>query len=206
MKTPKKVIQDTAPNARPNSRGAQRRSLIFDSLHDCINRQGFVKTTLADIANGANMSPSHLLYYFKGKEVILEQYFEHISTEFITELVSFSEETLEQRIELLANFWFRDDGAILSDAGFMFECFGAAVNDDALHRTKTVFDLQCKKFLADLFAEAPSPFLNNSKDTAEISYSLMMGLRAAVYFDKDLSISDAHRLFRTSLIKMSGLD
>src|SRR3974377_650880 len=57
------------------SRGDKRRRGIFQALHDCVIAQGYAKTTLADIARAAGMSPSHLLYYFPGRDAILEQTF-----------------------------------------------------------------------------------------------------------------------------------
>ena len=93
----------------------------------------------------------------------------------------------------------------MSEIGFMFECFGAAVNDAVLRGTKADFDAHCKRFLTDLFNDAPAVFMGSAKDSAEISYSLMMGLRSAVYFDDDIDLEDAYRLFRTSLRTMAGV-
>ncbi len=191
---------------RPNSRGDKRRRTIFRSLHDCIIQQGYVKTTLADIAKGADMSASHLLYYFNGKEAILEQYFDNVAVRFTATLDDFRSEDFEKRIDLLADFWFHGEDTSMSEIGFMFECFGAAVNDDVLRVTKAGFDADCKAFLCELFDESPSIFMNSSKDAAEIAYSLMMGLRSAVYFDEDIDLADAHRLFRTSVRTMAGID
>lgn len=145
--------------AKPrDSRGDQRRRRIFRSLHDCIIEKGYIKTTLADIAAGANMSASHLLYYFKGKEAILEQYFDNVSQEFRQQLNSFSDENLERQITLLADLWFRNEPTTKSEIGFMFECFGAAVNDASLKKTKAEFDTHCKTFLLHMFEQAPTVF------------------------------------------------
>ena len=48
--------------------------------------------------------------------------------------------------------------------------------------------------------------MNSSKDAAEIAYGLMIGLRSAVYFDTDIDLSGAHRLFLGSMLTMGGLD
>jgi len=188
-----------------DSRGERRRRRIFRSLHDCIIEKGYIKTTLADIAKGANMSASHLLYYFKGKEAILEQYFDNVSQEFRQHLNGFSGEEIERQITLLADFWFRNEPDTKAEIGFMFECFGAAVNDASLKKTKAEFDAHCKSFLVNLFDQAPTVFFNNPKNSAEIAYSLMMGLRSAVYFDDDIDLSDAHQLFTASLRTMAGI-
>jgi AcrR family transcriptional regulator len=190
---------------RKESRGDQRRRLIFKSLHDCIISQGYVKTTLADIAKGADMSASHLLYYFKGKEAILEQYFERVSVMFLEKIDAFSTQEPKEQIESLADFWFKGEAGTVKEIGFMLECFGAAVNDDVLRVTKAEFDERCKAYLGRIFDASPSVFMHSSKDAAELSYSLMIGLRSAVYFDPDIDLADAHRLFLGSMRTMSGL-
>jgi AcrR family transcriptional regulator len=191
---------------RRDSRGDKRRRLIFKSLHDCILSQGYVKTTLADIAKGADMSPSHLLYYFKGKEAILEQYFENVSVKFLEKIDEFSTQEPREQVQSLTDFWFKGEASTVKEIGFMLECFGAAVNDQVLKVTKSGFDERCKKYLAEIFDASPTVFMNDNKDAAEIAYSLMIGLRSAVYFDSDINQDDAHRLFLNSIMTMSGLE
>jgi len=191
---------------RKESRGDQRRRRIFKSLHDCILAQGYVKTTLVDIAKGADMSASHLLYYFKGKEAILEQYFESVSISFLGKIDKFSSQPPRDQIQSLTDFWFKGEAGTIKEIGFMLECFGAAVNDDVLRVTKAEFDARCKTYLAGIFEASPAVFMNDCKDAAEISYGLMIGLRSAVYFDEDVGLPDAHRLFMGSMLTMTGLD
>jgi AcrR family transcriptional regulator len=195
----------TTPRTSRSGRGDKRRRLIFKSLHDCILSKGYVKTTLADIAKGADMSPSHLLYYFKGKEAILEQYFENVSVNFLEKIDEFSSQQPREQIQSLTDFWFKGEASTVKEIGFMLECFGAAVNDQALKITKRDFDERCKKYLADIFDACPSIFMNDNKGAAEIAYSLMIGLRSAVYFDSDIDQDDAHGLFLKSILTMSGL-
>jgi AcrR family transcriptional regulator len=199
----------TAPRrsraGRSDSRGDKRRRLIFKSLHDCILAQGYVKTTLADIAKGAGMTPSHLLYYFKGKEAILEQYFENVSVSFLNQIEEFRSQKPREQIQSLTDFWFKSETSTVKEIGFMLECFGAAVNDDVLKITKRDFDERCKSHLADIFDACPAIFMNSRKDAAEVAYGLMIGLRSAVYFDSDINQEDAHRLFLNSFLAMSGL-
>ncbi len=143
---------------RRDTRGDQRRRRIFKSLHDCILSQGYVKTTLADIASGADMSASHLLYYFKGKEDILEQYFENVSVRFLEKIDEFSHLPPGEQIQSLADFWFKGEASTVKEIGFMLECFGAAVNDDVLRVTKADFDERCQAYLVQIFDEI-KPYL-----------------------------------------------
>lgn len=206
-KKKKKVTAWTAvtPPKKAGTRGHQRRNLIYRSLHDCILQKGYVKTTLADVAEGAGMSASHLLYYFKGKEAILEQYFERVSERFLLRIDSFREQAPAQQIQSLADFWFKGEAGTRQEIGFMLECFGAAVNDKVLQKTKAQFDSRCKLYLADLVSLGPALAMGSATDTAEIAYAVMIGLRSSVYFDDDVDLEDAHRLFIGSLRALSGM-
>ena len=204
-RTQAKKTTEAGPERR-HSRGDQRRRRIFKSLHDCIINKGYVKTTLADIAEGADMSASHLLYYFKGKEAILEQYFDTVAVRFLERITEFSREEPATQIQLIADFWFKGEAGTKMEIGFMLECFGAAVHDDVLKVTKAEFDLHCKQLLSRIFEAAPSDFIESPKDAAEIAYAMMIGLRSAVYFDDDIDLDGAHVLFVNTLNRMCGLD
>ena len=199
----KSAASDTGE--RRNTRGDQRRRRIFRSLHDCILEKGYVKTTLADVAQGADMSASHLLYYFKGKEDVLEQYFQNVSDQFVVELATMRELEPKDRIEAVGDFWFKGEASTRKEIGFMLECFGAAVNDDVLRGTKAEFDLQCKEFLCEIFETAPNLFMPSEKGAAELAYSMMIGLRSAVYFDPDIDLKGAHSLFLSTMHRMCGI-
>ena len=205
MSKVQKKVSKAAP-VKADGRGAQRRRKIFRSLHDCILAKGYVKTTLADVAEGADMSASHLLYYFKGKEAILEQYFESVSIRFLEKLDGFSKQEPRQQIQSITDFWFKGGASTRQEIGFMLECFGAAVNDDVLRVTKAEFDTRCKAHLVAIFEASPDVFRGNPQDAAELSYSLMIGLRSAVFFDDNIDLGDAHRLFLGSMLSMCGLE
>ena len=112
------------------------------------------------------MSASHLLYYFKGKDSILEQYFEHVSMRFLERIDYFSNQDPRKQIQSLADFWFKGQTSTVKEIGFMLECFGAAVNDEALRVIKTKFDARCKAYLVGIFDASPSVFIQNSKDNS----------------------------------------
>lgn len=185
-------------------RGDQRRRAILKSLRDCILKNGYSKTSLADIAEAANMYPSHLLYYFKGKDAILEYYFQKVSDQILARIESFRTESPEQQIDRLAELFFAGDGITKSEIGFMLECFGVAVNDKVLRLEKSQLDEKCKDYLTEMFSSTPMGVIPGARDSAEVAYALLIGLRSAVYFDDKLDLEDAHRLFRTTILRMAG--
>ncbi len=184
-------------------RGGKRRIRIFQALHDCIIEKGYAKTTLADVARTAEMTPSHLLYYFTGKDAILEDFFENVAQRIVERMEGFRTETAERRVDLLVDLFFAGKGITMSEIGFMLECFGVAVHDKQLHSEKTALDRFCKTYLEELFVESPCG-ASNARDSAEVAYAMLIGLRTAVYFDQRIDLSRARSLFRTSIMNLAN--
>jgi len=201
MATPGK---SAAKDDAPKSRGDRRRALILKAFHDCIIEHGYAKTTLRDVAKAAGISASHLLYYFPGKDSILEHYFEEVASRIVRRIESFRGEEALTQVELLSDLFFAGKGITRSEIGFMLECFGVAVHDKQLHKEKERLDRYCKDYLAGLFARLPS---GNDRATAnaEIAYSLLIGLRTAAYFDRRMDLPTARRLFNEEMISLAGV-
>jgi len=187
----------------PGTRGGKRRALILSAFHDCILSKGYAKTTLRDVAQAAEMSASHLLYYFPGKDTMLEHYFENVAQRIVERIESFRKEPPEQQIGLLADLFFAGKGITRSEIGFMLECFGVAVHDKPLRRDKKKLDRNCKGYLKELFEQSPSG-PSGASDYAEISYAMLIGLRTAAYFDRKLELPRARRLFYDEMLNLAG--
>ncbi|MBL6908694.1 MAG: TetR/AcrR family transcriptional regulator [Luminiphilus sp.] len=192
-------------SAKPAGPGELRRRKIFRSLHDCIEAEGYVNTSLQDVANRAEMSASHLCYYFSGKDAILLEYFESVSASILERVEALSKGAPREQINALADFWFRGKARSRKEIGIMLECFGVAVNHEALCQAKNRFGETCKSYLMMLFDGAPSVLGQNSRDAAEVCYALTIGLRSSVYFDKGVGLEDAHRIFLQTMLPMCGV-
>ena len=145
------------------------------------------------------MSPSHLLYYFNGKEDVLEQYFEYVSERFLVQVQSLRNSEPSNQLKEFTDIWFKSGSSTKEEIGFMLECFGAAVNNKTLHTIKTSFDKNCKAVLEQIFTTSNKiTALRENKDIAETTYSLMIGLRSSVYFD-DIELEEARRLFYNAI-------
>ena len=192
-------------SAQPAGPGELRRRKIFKSLHDCIEAEGYVNTSLQDVANRAEMSASHLCYYFSGKDAILLEYFESVSARILEQVEVLNKGTPQKQINALADFWFKGKARSRKEIGIMLECFGVAVNHEALCQAKNRFDETCKSYLITLFDDAPSVLGQSSRDAAEVCYALTIGLRSSVYFDKGVGLEDAHRIFVQTMLPMCGV-
>jgi AcrR family transcriptional regulator len=195
---------NVAEDSARTSRGDLRRGRILEAFHDCIIEKGYAKTTLRDVARAAGISASHLLYYFPGKDAILEQYFEDVAVKIVERIESFRGEEPEQQIELLSDLFFAGKGITRSEIGFMLECFGVAVHDKKLRKEKRKLDRYCKAYLVELFGKLPlGP--GKAEAHAEIAYASLIGLRTAAYFDKRVQLSMARQLFNEETMNLAGI-
>jgi len=154
------------------------------------------------VARVAGMSSSHLLYYFRGKDAILEYYFEDMAGRLLERVDRFRAEPAERQIDLLAELFFAGKAMSTSEIGFMLECFGAAVHDEKLHQEKSALDRAFKKYLEELFRQSPA----GSGNTAEIAYSMLIGLLTVAFFDERLGLPKARRLFRAEMLRLANPD
>jgi AcrR family transcriptional regulator len=194
----------TTTNGSPRMRRDDRRKKILQALHDCVIERGYAKTTLADVARAAGMSPSHLLYYFDGTDAILAQYFTNVGQRIMERLDGFRTEPPERQIQLLADLFFAGRGVKRSEVGFMLECFGVAVHDKRLSQAKAALDDYCKTYLRQLFEGCPcGP--TNAPASAEIAYAMLVGMRTAAYFDEKVGPNQARRLFHGVMTDLANL-
>jgi AcrR family transcriptional regulator len=66
-------------NLVETTKARDRRGKIVTALYRCMAKKGYAATTLCDIAEEASMTSSHLLYYYPGKEAILEEFFKSVT-------------------------------------------------------------------------------------------------------------------------------
>lgn len=200
------LVNTVEEKPKKADRGDERRKTILWALHDCMIEKGYNQTTLADIASAAKMYPSHLLYYFNGKEAILQQYFQNVSRQIIERLNGIREHDQREQIDELANLFFAGSSITKSEIGLMLECFGVAVNDKVLRQEKAELDTKCKAYLRGLIGKSSGSLIINVNDAAEVAYATLIGLRTAVYFDSSFDLEEAHRVFHKTMFKITGLE
>ena len=181
-----------------------RRELIIEALLERMLAQGFAATTLADVARAARMTPSHLLYYFKGKEDILAACFRVVTAQITSGLAALDAEPLDHLLDKVAEYFFGGKLLHKSDLGITLEFFGLAVHDKGLHQTKVQFDRMVKGWLAHTFAQYPRAPGRSPVDAAEAAYATIVGLSTSAFFDERLGFARAHALLRESLHQLAG--
>jgi AcrR family transcriptional regulator len=184
------------------ARNDLRRARILAALRTCMKERGYAGTSLSDIARTAGMTPSHLLYYFKGKDAILCAYWENRAAELLAMLRVIEPEPLERRLDLVTELMLSDE----SDLGLFLEFCGLAVHQKDLYQIKAHFDRDFKTWLAKQLEESPRKLGEYTRLAAESAYSLLMGLCTSSYFDETFSFQKARKLLRFSLRQLAGYE
>jgi len=188
------------------ARNDQRRARIVEALRQCMLERGYAGTSLVDVARAAGMTPSHLLYYYKGKDAILNAYWQDYADSVLARLREIESEPLERRIDLLADVLLSGEKATQADLGLFLEFCGLAVHHKELYQTKCQFDRAFKAWMARQFEDGPRKLGQYTKISAESAYSLLMGLCTSAYFDERLGFERARALLRHTLRQLAGYE
>ena len=190
----------------------ERRRRIRVALRECMLERGYANTSLADVARAADMSPSHLLYYFKNKDAILGYSHELSAARIMADVGAMETLPAEKRLDALAEYFFAEHGLGKSEMGLMLEVFGIAVHHKELHRQKARFDSDFKGWLRELFVgldlqDAPERAGQalTAEAAAEEAYAVLVGLCTSAYFDERLDLNRARGLARDALRRLAGL-
>jgi AcrR family transcriptional regulator len=200
-----KAKDNGAINLADAADARDRRSRIVRALYNCMSKKGYAATTLSDIAEEAGMSSSHLLYYYSGKEAILEAFFKAVTRGIEGEIAKLSDEEPAARIEAIADLFLSPTKLRKVDQGVMLDLYGQAVQNKAMRRIKVSHDRRIKDMFVELFRSVPGFNESDADDAGQLAYAQLLGLRANSFYDSQLSTTQANRLFKQALLRLAGL-
>jgi AcrR family transcriptional regulator len=183
-----------------------RRTLIAKALYDCIAEKGYANTTLADVADRAGMSPSHVGYYFDNKAAILEYYAGWLYEKVGGRLPGLREGDPEALIDRIASFRFGEGQMSTRFLGVIQEFSGLAVHDARFHAIKSEHVADWQKYFERLFERVSPATGLTPREAGGLAHAVAVGLDTNTLFDPDLSREEARQLFRGALRMLAGLD
>ena len=182
-----------------------RKSTIVAAIYRCMAKNGYAATTLCDIAEEAGMTSSHLLYYYPGKEAILEAFFTAVTKRLQIEIAELSDRDPSDKIEAIADLFLNAKGLRKADQGVMLDLYGQAVQNKAMRRIKIAHDRRIKDMFVDLFSQLSCAPDVTPEDAAHAACAMLLGLRANSFYDPQLGPAQANRLFKQALLRLAGL-
>lgn len=211
LEQPPTSYRSVSPNVRitkpTKPKGTERRGKIIKAFMSCIRRQGYIRTTMVEVANEADIQPGHLAYYFQTKEEILRCCFLEQAEVIVHGLELARDYHGEEKIDYLASFFFTDNPNVnCFTTGFMFEAFGVALNDPELKRCRQLMDESARALLESAFTDLLGQEDASVQEKADIAYAYLPGLKFALYFKEDAGLEAGRHMFRKMLRALSGFD
>ena len=151
------------------------------------------------------MSSSHLLYYYEGKEAILEAFFKSVIDHVESQLADLPDDDPVTKIEAIARMFLPPKGGRKTDRAVMLDLYGQAVQNKIMRQAKIAHDKRIKAVLRELFEQTPLTPGTSAEDAAQSAYAMTLGLRATSFYDKEFGPAQAHRLFRLTMFRLAGL-
>ncbi len=176
-----------------------RRQDITQALFRCLKKQGYANTSLKDIAKTADMSPSHLGYYFENKAAILEDLAAAICRQNLAGLPEFTGSTPSPWIDRLADFCLGPGNISTAVLSVIQELAGLAAHDDRLRKIKTRHTTAWRKYLESGFSNWTLRAGLSNRQAAWHAHALIVGFNTNLLFDSQFSRINAHALLTQGL-------
>jgi AcrR family transcriptional regulator len=194
------VAESTSESAdNRNASGSDRRQTILRALGRCIATRGYSKTSLTDIAVAAGMSPSHIRYYFHGKDAILESYLALTCDAILKEIQAINAADPAQWLEAFSRYFVGNPRISATRLKVMVEIFGISTHDPELSRIKSMYDATIRSILEGYFAKVGCAPGLDPASAAEIVQALEAGLKYNAAFQENFDSERARSLFLASV-------
>ncbi|MEQ8861513.1 MAG: TetR/AcrR family transcriptional regulator [Pseudomonadales bacterium] len=186
------------------SQNEERRRVILRALHNCIRAKGFTKSSLTDIALEAGMSPSHIRYYFNGKNAILESYLEQTCEQILEQIRSIDRSDPLRWFEDFTQFFIGNPWITPARLSVMVEIFGISVHDAELRRIKARYDQEIRDTLQRFFEEIGCTRSLGPADAAEVTQAIEAGLKYNTVFKEEFDPVHARQVFVSAVRELTG--
>lgn len=162
-------------------------------------------TNLTDIAAAADMSPSHIRYYFQSKEEILEFYLAQLSAEILSEISRLRRDDPEQWLEDFALYFAANPKVTSTSIGVLMEVFGVSVHHPAMAAIKRRHDKAIREVFQAFFEWAGVVPGLTVADAAYTAWCLDSGMKFNAAFQDDFSLDRAGETFRREMRRLAAM-
>ncbi len=182
----------------------ERRNTILKALYRCIRRKGFTKSSLTDIAVEAGMSPSHIRYYFNGKDAVLESYLEQTCEQILQQIRAIDTSDPHKWYEEFMDYFIGNPQITPGNLSVMVEIFGIAVHDKSLRQIKASYDREIRQILQRFFEQVGCSESLTPVQAAEIAQAIEAGLKYNVMFKDSFDPIVTRQIFTSAMRDLVG--
>jgi AcrR family transcriptional regulator len=141
-----------------------------------MREKGYAGTSLTDVALAAQMSPSHIRYYFDGKDAILEHYFEAHCRHIVADIRAIPTDDPADWFDRYCAYFIRNPHIRSVALGVIVEIFGLSVHQSRLREIKVAYDREMLAVLTDFF-ERVGVVKDTPAQAASVAQAVEVGLK-----------------------------
>ena len=179
--------------------------MIVAALRKAMMEKGYAETSLTDLAAGAGLSVSHLLYYFPSKEAVLVELCGNVVEGILERVTSHKDDPPEERIHILVDHLLMHGVVPRAELGFIFELIALALHKPEIRNILRDYNRRIMAYLVDLFEKVPRQPEVSAQDAAAIAAAVWMGLFTNAQHQELVGDARARVLFRRSLLGLANL-
>lgn len=195
----------TRPGGTDTSKAEERRARILDALRRCILRKGYSATSFNELAQEAGMSPSHVFYYFQGKDAVLQELYRDLAQRLIASLSTHQDESPEEQFQTMADYAFSGEHFTHDERLVFTEMIGQSLHNPSVREMRDGLATAVVTYLTNVFESCPRPPGLNAENAGLAAAALGTGL--VVFCCCDLLPPDhARLLLHQGLRKIGGSD
>ena len=187
------------------SKSKERRARILDALRRCILRKGYSATSFNELAQEADMSPSHVFYYFRGKDAVLRELYREVAERLVARVATHRGEPPEDQFRIMSAFAFAGEVFSHEERLVFTELIGQSMHNPSIRDIRDELTTAIGQYLTDVFESCPRAPGLSAEDAGLVAAALGTGL--VVYCCCGLLPPDhAQRLLHRGLLRMGGSD
>jgi AcrR family transcriptional regulator len=190
----------------PASTTRNRRPAIVAALRRCMLAKGYAETNLTELAKAADMSVSHLLYYYSSKELVLNDLCDQVIDRVLEDVTAHRDEPPEERIHVLVDNVFLHGAIRKAELGIVRELIALSMHQPEINAKLNRYSDEMMRYLEDLFSKTPRQPGFSAAEAAEITGALWMGLVNNSGYDGRLDNARARRIFRKMLLFLANIE
>ncbi len=180
----------------PGRERTDRRAQIVDALRKCILTKGYADTSLSDLARGAGLTVSHLLYYFPSRQAVLEKLCREFLGRLTAEFKRNRAKPPEEQIRILVDQIFGGKPAAESDLKIGLEFVALSMHQPVIRKILREHNASVMEYLTDLFSKVPHDARISAGEAARIAAGLRLGLFTNSIYDDVLNSQYIRKLCR----------
>lgn len=149
------------------------------------------------------MSPSHIRYYFEGRDAILEAYQEQICAQILDSIHAIEADDPDAWFDEFVTYFIATPWLTPARLNGMLEIYGISVHDKALRRTKAEFDAEIRSILTNYFERVRLVPGLTPAAAAEVAQALEAGLKYTAAFQGKFDPEHARTIFVAAMKLMT---